>query len=59
MLSANGWVFVSVLPCTNVQIIDKAQWQNSTNTLLGVVRFQNENYDTRNSKAMGRKQGKT
>lgn len=33
-LAGNGWVFVSVLPCTNVQITDKAQWQNSTNTVL-------------------------
>jgi hypothetical protein len=33
----NGWVFMSVLPCTNVQITDKAQRQNCINTVLGVV----------------------
>lgn len=38
LMCYNGWVFVSVLPCTNVQIIDKAQRQNSTNTVLCVVR---------------------
>lgn len=38
-LATNLWVFVSVLPCTNVHIIDKAQRQNSTNTVLYAGRF--------------------
>lgn len=36
-IAHNGWVFVSVLPCTNVQIKQEAQRQNSTNTVLAAV----------------------
>ena len=45
-ISFNGWVFVSVLPCTNVQIKQKAQRQNSTNTVLAAVA--STNVDTKN-----------